>query len=41
MKKITLEKVVHSLVHKQYEVKVPKHLADSARTAIERMLKIS
>jgi quinolinate synthase len=41
MKKITLEKVVDSLVHKQYEVKVPKHLADSARTAIERMLKIS
>jgi quinolinate synthase len=41
MKKITLEKVVDSLVHKQYEVKVPIRLADSARTAIERMLKIS
>ena len=41
MKKITLEKVVDSLVHKQYEVKVPIHLANSARTAIERMLKIS
>jgi quinolinate synthase len=41
MKKITIEKVVDSLVHKQYEVKVPKHVADKARTAIERMLTIS
>jgi quinolinate synthase len=41
MKKITIEKVVDSLVHKQYEVKVPKHIADRARTAIERMLTIS
>jgi quinolinate synthase len=41
MKKITIEKVVDSLVHKQYEVKVPKHIADRARTPIERMLTIS
>jgi quinolinate synthase len=41
MKKITIEKVVDSLVHKQYEVKVPKHVADKARIAIERMLTIS
>jgi quinolinate synthase len=41
MKKITIEKVVDSLVLNQYEVKVPKHIADRARTAIERMLLIS
>jgi quinolinate synthase len=41
MKKITIEKVVDSLLHKQYEVKVPKHVAERARVAIERMLKIS
>jgi quinolinate synthase len=41
MKQITIEKVVDSLVHKQYEVKVPKQIADKARIAIERMLKIS
>jgi quinolinate synthase len=41
MKKITVEKVVDSLVLNQYEVKVPKHIADRARTAIERMLLIS
>jgi quinolinate synthase len=41
MKKITIEKIVDSLVKKQYEVKVPKQIADRARTAIERMLTIS
>ncbi len=41
MKKITIEKVVDSLVLDQYEVKVPKHISDRARTAIERMLLIS
>ena len=41
MKKITIEKVVDSLVLNQYEVKVPNHIADRARTAIERMLLIS
>ena len=37
----TIEKVVDSLVHKQYEVKVPKQIADKARVPIERMLMIS
>src|SRR5688572_16205639 len=41
MKQITIEKVVDSLVHKQYEVKVPKQIADMARVPIERMLMIS
>jgi quinolinate synthase len=41
MKKITIEKVVDSLLHKRYEIKVPKNVADKARTAIERMLTIS
>jgi quinolinate synthase len=41
MKQITIEKVVDSLVHKQYEVKVPKQIADKARVPIERMLMIS
>ncbi len=41
MKKITIEKVIDSLVLNQYEVKVPKHIADKARIAIERMLLIS
>ena len=41
MKKITLEKVYDSLRQGVYEVKVPKHTADKARLAIERMLSIS
>ena len=41
MKKITIEKVIDSLALNQYEVKVPKHIADRARIAIERMLLIS
>jgi quinolinate synthase len=41
MKKITLEKVYNSLREDIYEVKVPKHTADKARLAIERMLSIS
>jgi quinolinate synthase len=41
MKKITIEKVIDSLVLNQYEVKVRKHIADKARIAIERMLLIS
>jgi quinolinate synthase len=41
MKQITIQKVVDSLVHKQYEVKVSKQIADKARIAIERMLMIS
>ena len=41
MKKITLEKVYDSLNQGIYEVKVPKHTADKARLAIDRMLAIS
>jgi quinolinate synthase len=41
MKKITLEKVYNSLWKDIYEVRVPKHTADNARLAIERMLSIS
>ncbi|HVX02541.1 MAG TPA: quinolinate synthase NadA [Nitrososphaera sp.] len=41
MKKITLEKVNYSLEHDVYEVKVPKQVADRARTAIDRMLALS
>ena len=41
MKKITLKKVYDSLRQRVYEVKVPKHTADKARLAIERMLSIS
>ena len=41
MKMNTLEKVVESLENLQYEVKVPKELADRARLPIERMLAIT
>jgi quinolinate synthase len=41
MKKIDLEKVHNSLARSVYEVKVPKHTADRARVAIDRMLSIS
>lgn len=41
MKKITLDKVYYSLTKGIYEVKVPKHTADKARLAIDRMLAIS
>ncbi len=41
MKMNTLEKVYDSLVEDKYEVKVPKDIADKARLAINRMLKIS
>lgn len=40
MKMITLEKVYRSLVDEQSVVAVPPHVADRARMAIERMLKI-
>lgn len=40
MKMNTLEKIVHSLENLEYEVKVPKHLADRARLPIERMVAI-
>jgi quinolinate synthase len=41
MKKITLEKVYNSFANDVYEVKVPNHVADRARLAIDRMLAIS
>jgi len=41
MKKITLGKVYDSLRQDVYEVKVPKHTAEKARLAIDRMLSIS
>ena len=41
MKMNTLEKVVESLENLQYEVKVPKELADRARLPIERMIAIT
>lgn len=40
MKMNTLEKIVYSLDHLKYEVKVPKELADRARLPIERMVSI-
>jgi quinolinate synthase len=41
MKMITLEKVLWSLEDLKYEVKVPKDVADRARVAIERMVKVA
>ena len=41
MKMNTLEKVVESLENLQYEVKVPKEVAERARLPIERMLAIT
>lgn len=41
MKMITLDKLLNSLVNLEFEVKVPKDIADKARIPIERMLAIS
>lgn len=41
MKRNTLEKIVESLEKLQYQVKVPKALADKARLPIERMLALA
>ena len=41
MKMITPEKVLASLKEEKYHVKVPKHIADKAHLAIERMLAIN
>ncbi|MDP3981708.1 MAG: quinolinate synthase NadA [Chlamydiota bacterium] len=41
MKQITLENLADALDNMQYEVKVPKDIADRARIPIERMLEIS
>lgn len=40
MKKITIDKVYNSLLNNVYQVRVPKSIADKARSAIERMLSI-
>ncbi len=40
MKMITLEKVYDALVNEKYLITVPKEIADKARLAIDRMLKI-
>ncbi len=41
MKMITLDKLLNSLKNLEFEVKVPKKIADKARIPIERMLEIS
>jgi quinolinate synthase len=40
MKKITIDKVYNSLVNNVYQVRVPKSIADKAKSAIDRMLSI-
>ncbi len=40
MKMITIKKVYDSLINEQYEIKIPKKIADKARSAIENMLAI-
>ncbi|MFA5770054.1 MAG: quinolinate synthase NadA [Patescibacteria group bacterium] len=40
MKMITLPKLLNSLINLEFEVKVPKEIADRARVPIERMFKI-
>ncbi len=40
MKVTTLPKVRRALEHMEHEIRVPKHVADRARTAIERMIAI-
>jgi len=41
MKMITLENLRDALKHKQFEVKVPKELAEKAKLPIDRMLQVS
>ena len=41
MKMITLPKLLNSLINLEFEVKVPKEIANKARVPIERMFKIS
>lgn len=41
MKKITLEHVYNSLLHQQYEIKVPEETASKALRSISRMLDLS
>ena len=41
MKMITLPKLLNSLINLEFEVKVPKKIADKARVPIERMFAVS
>jgi len=41
MKMITLPKLLNSLINLEFEVKVPKKIADKARVPIQKMFKIS
>ncbi len=41
MKKITLRKIKNALINEQYEVKVPKEIAEKAKYSILRMFEIS
>jgi len=41
MKMITLPKLLNSLINLEFEVKVPKDIAEKARVPIERMFKVS
>jgi len=38
---ITLPKLLNSLINLEFEVKVPKEIADKARVPIERMFAVS
>jgi len=40
MKKITLEKVLFSLEDMKYRISVDENIAEAARVAIERMVKV-
>jgi len=41
MKMITLPKLLNSLINLEFEVKVPKDIAEKARIPIERMFEIN
>ncbi len=41
MKKITLPKILESLVHEQYEIEIEPHLIAPARQAVERMIALN
>ena len=40
MKRITLPKILDSLIHLQHEVRVEEAVAEKARLAVERMLAV-
>ncbi len=41
MKRITLPKILESLVHEQVEITIDPAIADQARAAVERMIDLS